>query len=241
MESSENGQPVLEAPVQQSTPLLYNALLQQTVLSDQELAGDDVPPPTYGDYYGEIHDEKNDTGISAHLTDDGRAAIRITNFNRRLSQILTPSLHQHQHVQDFQGGYIPLSPGGEAAVPSPPPLNIVIQVAGSRGDVQPFVVLGKVLKDTYGHRVRLATHPIFEDFVHQHGLEFFSIDGDPPRLMAFMVKNPGFRSVMSGDVGQQRGSRRHGGGTGWCFFGDVESSTDSFWAALLSIDTDGHE
>lgn len=198
--------------MQQSTPPTHNALLQQTDLSDQELAEDDVPPPAYGDYYGEIHDEKNGTGTSAHLTDDGRVAIRINHFNRHLSQIFAPALHQHlQDVQDSRPlppPYIPPSLGGETAVPSPPPLNIVIQVVGSRGDVQPFVALGKVLKDTYGHRVRLATHPTFKDFVQQHGLEFFSIGGDPTRLMAFMVKNPGlrpgFRSVVSGDVGQQR-------------------------------------
>jgi hypothetical protein len=79
---------------------------------------------------------------------------------------------------------------------------------GSRGDVQPFVALGKILKDTYGHRVRLATHPNFKDFVQENGLESFSIGGDPSQLMAFRVKNPGptpgFRSVLSGDVGQQR-------------------------------------
>jgi hypothetical protein len=75
-------------------------------------------------------------------------------------------------------------------------------------DVQPFVALGKVLKNTYGHRVRLATHPTFKEFVEENDLEFFSIGGDPSRLMAFMVKNPGlmpsFRSVMSGDVNQRR-------------------------------------
>ncbi len=79
---------------------------------------------------------------------------------------------------------------------------------GSRGDVQPFVALGKVLKETYSHRVRLATHPVFKDFVEDNGLEFFSIGGDPSELMAFMVKNPGlmpgFDTLRSGDVGKRR-------------------------------------
>ena len=79
---------------------------------------------------------------------------------------------------------------------------------GSRGDVQPFVALGKVLKDDYGHRVRLATHPTFQKFVEENGLEFFSIGGDPAELMAFMVKNPGLMpgmdSLKSGDVGKRR-------------------------------------
>lgn len=69
-------------------------------------------------------------------------------------------------------------------------LNIVIQVIGSRGDIQPFVALGKELKK-HGHRVRLATHLAFRDFVNEGGLEFFNIGGDPAELMAFMVKNPG--------------------------------------------------
>jgi len=61
----------------------------------------------------------------------------------------------------------------------PPAMNIVIMVVGSRGDVQPFVSLGKVLKEKYGHRIRLATHPTFKTFVEENGLEFFSIGGDP--------------------------------------------------------------
>lgn len=52
-----------------------------------------------------------------------------------------------------------------------------------QGDVQPFLALGQELRK-YGHRVRLATHPIFESFVLNHGLEFFSIGGDPAELMA---------------------------------------------------------
>jgi hypothetical protein len=74
--------------------------------------------------------------------------------------------------------------------PKPPSLNLVMHVVGSRGDVQPFIALGRVLKGTYNHRVRLATHPIFQQFVEENGLEFFSIGGDPASLMAFMVNNP---------------------------------------------------
>ncbi|OCK75557.1 glycosyltransferase family 1 protein [Lepidopterella palustris CBS 459.81] len=226
----EEGRPLPETVVQQSIlqqaqaaaaaaaqtdparPTRQEALLQKTDLLTSDEAEDDIPPPTYGEIYGEIRDEKNGLGTSARVTDDGRVNIRINQFNRRLSQIFTPALRQQvQSVQDSRPPplpYIPPSLGGEEGVPPPPPLNIVIQVVGSRGDVQPFVALGKVLKDTYGHRVRLATHPNFKDFVQENGLEFFSIGGDPSRLMAFMVKNPslmpGFRSLLSGDVGQRR-------------------------------------
>jgi len=84
----------------------------------------------------------------------------------------------------------------------------VIHVVGSRGDVQPFVALGKVLNEKYKHRVRLATHGTFRQFVEENGLEFFNIGGDPAELMAFMVKNPGLMpgmdSLRSGDVGKRR-------------------------------------
>jgi hypothetical protein len=87
------------------------------------------------------------------------------------------------------------------------PLNIVMHVVGSRGDVQPFVALGQVLKKQ-GHRVRLATHLVFQKFVKENNLEFFSIGGDPVELMAFMVKNPGLvpgiDSFTSGDVFKRR-------------------------------------
>ena len=64
-------------------------------------------------------------------------------------------------------------------------MNIVIQIVGSRGDVQPFVALGKTLKEQHGHRVRLATHATFKNFVEENGLEFFNIGGDPSALMDY--------------------------------------------------------
>jgi len=90
-----------------------------------------------------------------------------------------------------------------------PKINIAIHIVGSRGDVQPFIAIGKVLsKPPYSHRVRICTHPVFKDFVEENGLEFFSIGGDPATLMAYMVKNPGlmpgFESLKAGDVGKRR-------------------------------------
>jgi UDP:flavonoid glycosyltransferase YjiC (YdhE family) len=88
-------------------------------------------------------------------------------------------------------------------------LNIVIIIIGSRGDIQPFIRIGKILQDDYGHRVRMATHPAFKDFVEKDcGLEFFSIGGNPAELMAFMVKNPGLipnlDTIKQGEIGRRR-------------------------------------
>ncbi|KAF4556437.1 Sterol 3-beta-glucosyltransferase-like protein 5 [Elsinoe fawcettii] len=198
-------QPDHTEPVIQDTPL------DSTDLLIPDTAANEVPPPAYGDIYGEIRSEQNGLGTSARITDDGRVNIRINQFNRHLSQLLTPALNHH--IRDVKQSEPPPPPfvaaPGESIdqTPPPPPLNVVIQVVGSRGDVQPFVALGKVLKG-YGHRVRLATHPNFKAFVEENGLEFFNIGGDPSTLMAFMVKNPslmpGFRSVISGDIKQRR-------------------------------------
>jgi len=90
-----------------------------------------------------------------------------------------------------------------------PKMNIVVIVIGSRGDIQPFIKVGKILQDEYGHRVRIATHPAFKEFVEKEcGLEFFSVGGDPSELMAFMVKNPGMipkaETIRKGEIGRRR-------------------------------------
>ncbi|KAF2668843.1 UDP-Glycosyltransferase/glycogen phosphorylase [Microthyrium microscopicum] len=90
-----------------------------------------------------------------------------------------------------------------------PRMNIAILITGSRGDVQPFIALGQTLqKDPYSHRVRICTHSVFKDFVEENGLEFYSIGGDPSKLMAYMVKNPGIlpsrESVKAGDIHARR-------------------------------------
>lgn len=56
-------------------------------------------------------------------------------------------------------------------------MRIVIIATGSRGDVQPYIALGKGLK-TAGHTVRFVTFQNFEALVNSHGLEFWPIQGD---------------------------------------------------------------
>jgi UDP:flavonoid glycosyltransferase YjiC (YdhE family) len=73
--------------------------------------------------------------------------------------------------------------------------------------VQPFIALGTELKK-FGHRVRIATHDVFEKFVRDSGLEFYPIGGDPAELMAYMVKNPGLipsmKSLAAGEIERKR-------------------------------------
>ncbi|CAM1510161.1 Fc.00g004960.m01.CDS01 [Cosmosporella sp. VM-42] len=169
-------------------------------------------PPPYGENPDQVQFSQPGFETSAAVTGDGRVNININTKNRRLADLLAPTL-QSQIVPDtdvsiLPPAYIPPSLGGQPGQTPPPRLNVVIQIVGSRGDVQPFVALGKVLKDTYGHRVRIATHPTFQTFVEENDLEFFNIGGDPAELMAFMVKHPGlmpgFDAITSGEVSKRR-------------------------------------
>jgi len=55
-------------------------------------------------------------------------------------------------------------------------MRIAIIATGSRGDVEPYLALGKGLKQA-GHVVRLVTHQDFEGFVNSHGVEFWPFEG----------------------------------------------------------------
>lgn len=56
-------------------------------------------------------------------------------------------------------------------------MRIAIIAPGSRGDVQPYVALGKGLRRA-GHAVRLVTHENFRQFVSSHGIEYWPIAGN---------------------------------------------------------------
>ena len=174
---------------------------------------ENVPQPAYGGAdYGQLDISQNGMDSGARIAKDGRVEIKINQRNRKLTNLLVPALrkqldlHQQEAAKE-SAQYIPPGLAGVDGLP-PPPMNIVIQIVGSRGDVQPFVALGQVLKNKYHHRVRIATHPTFKSFVTDNGLEFFSIGGDPAELMAFMVKNPGLmpgmESLKAGDIGKRR-------------------------------------
>ena len=56
-------------------------------------------------------------------------------------------------------------------------MKIMIIAPGSRGDVQPYIALGRGLKNA-GHMIRFVTHQNFEKLVTSYGLEFWSVDSD---------------------------------------------------------------
>ncbi|KAF8890234.1 glycosyltransferase family 1 protein [Mucidula mucida] len=134
---------------------------------------------------------------SANITPDGTISVKL-DLKHKLPDL--PEEHA-QEVKEFA------VEEDELEWRRFPSLNIVIMIVGSRGDVQPYIALGKRLIAD-GHRVRLASHETFRSFVNEHGLEFFDIGGDPADLMSYMVKNPGLMpgmtSLTNGDIPRKR-------------------------------------
>ena len=165
-------------------------------------------------------------------TDDGRIKIDCdSKLARTLSLMYRPPRFTDEKAaagEQSESNSEPAPPGYEESIGQGaqyPRLNVLIQVVGSRGDVQPFIALGNEIQ-RLGFRVRLATHDVFAKFVRDAGLEFYPVGGDPAALMAYMVKNPGlipkFQSVRAGEVQQKREM--------------VEEMLEGFWHSCIRPD-----
>ncbi|KAI0439820.1 sterol glucosyltransferase [Xylaria telfairii] len=166
------------------------------------------PPPSYESAVG--------AGFlqgTTRITDDGRVDVDPGSRCFKTLSRFVPDVKEHARDSRIEpptyttlhGSYS--APKSSKGKPWIGRLNIVIQVVGSRGDIQPFIALGNELQKD-GHRVRLATHNTFERFVLDSGLEFYPIGGDPSELMAYMVKNPGLipsmESLRAGEIQKKR-------------------------------------
>lgn len=122
------------------------------------------------------------------LSTCGEPAFHMSRVSFRMDMT-----HSSADDEDLFDGGIPSVPVPEKVNRSPitpPPMNIVILVVGTRGDVQPFIYFGlALLKD--GHRVRLATHAEYREDVTSKGLEYYPLAGDPRKLSEYMVKTGG--------------------------------------------------
>lgn len=132
----------------------------------------ETSPPRYDQLEGRTNTIPSGT---VDALSDGRIAVNLdSKLARAVAQLI-------DITSDFEA--IEPLPEYHEQEPWILPMNIVIQVVGSRGDVQPFVALGNELQKS-GHRVRVATHNVFKSFVLSAGLEFFPIGGNPAELMA---------------------------------------------------------
>lgn len=90
------------------------------------------------------------------------------------------------------------------------PLNrpsILLMVVGSRGDIQVFLNIAKLLITSYGYRVRIATHPSHRSLVEKAGVEFYSVGGSPGEFADFFTGNPNIlSSAIKGELESLRRS-----------------------------------
>lgn len=102
----------------------------------------------------------------ARLGRDGRVHIRFRQLPPRRDAPL-PSLLDASLKQQFSTNLIKNLTNSTVPVLErvPPRMNIVIMVIGSRGDIQPFIAIAKVLVGEWGQHVRLATHPEFKELI----------------------------------------------------------------------------
>ena len=69
-----------------------------------------------------------------------------------------------------------------------PSKHFVCLTIGSRGDVQPYIALGKALQ-AEGHKVTIVTHEEYKEWVTGFGVAHRTAGGDPGALMKLSVEN----------------------------------------------------
>jgi sterol 3beta-glucosyltransferase len=78
-------------------------------------------------------------------------------------------------------------------------MQAIIIAPGSRGDVQPYVALGKGLKDA-GHTVRILVTQEFESLVTDYGLDFYDLGGNIQSIaqgMQVLIEQGNFLKILS--------------------------------------------
>ena len=80
-------------------------------------------------------------------------------------------------------------------------MRIGIIALGSRGDVQPYIALGKGLHQA-GHAVRLVSHEDYAQLAAAHGLDFWPVQGNLQEVvqseeMRLRLENGNFLSIMT--------------------------------------------
>ncbi|KAF6836366.1 sterol glucosyltransferase [Colletotrichum musicola] len=176
------------------------------IVEDDTVPQDDLPSyeSATSESLGQSHRNSVNANGRIDVNLDSRLATTLARF---VPDFKDPAIAAATAAQGPPPEYVEAAARFADTKTFPVKLNIVIQVVGSRGDVQPFVALGNELQ-AYGHRVRLATHDVFDSFVRGSGLEFYPIGGDPSELMAYMVKNPGLipslKSLKGGDIQKKR-------------------------------------
>lgn len=106
--------------------------------------------------------------------------------------------------------------------------TVLLMVIGSRGDIQVFLNIAKLLATSYEYHVRIATHPAHKTLVEKAGVEFYSVGGSPGAFADYFTEKPNILfSAIKGELGSLRRSFNIMIGRYWRSSIDSNSSTDS--------------
>jgi sterol 3beta-glucosyltransferase len=100
-----------------------------------------------------------------------------------------PSTIQKQHIPHALKSIFPkaINVPGEVLL-SIPSKHFVCLTIGSRGDVQPYIALGRGLQKE-GHKVTIVTHEEYKKWITDFGVGHRTAGGDPGALMKLSVEN----------------------------------------------------
>ncbi|KAK0527714.1 hypothetical protein OC842_004774 [Tilletia horrida] len=120
----------------------------------------------------------------AKAEDTGRMAQRAHETHVLMDDAVPEDVYLDKEVIN----YIPKMINVSTHLRRVAPMNIFCLTIGSRGDVQPYIALGKALQAD-GHRVTIVSHPEYEKWVRGHGIEYRPVGGDPGKLMQLSVEH----------------------------------------------------
>jgi sterol 3beta-glucosyltransferase len=112
-----------------------------------------------------------------------------------------PSTVQKQHIPHALKSMFPKAINvPEGLLLSMPSKHFVCLTIGSRGDVQPYIALGRGLQKE-GHKVTVVTHEEYKEWVTGFGVDHRTAGGDPGALMKLSVENKVFETYPSSTTG----------------------------------------
>ena len=117
--------------------------------------------------------------------------MNATSILAPLSRV--PSAVQNQHIPHSLKSVLPKAINvPQEVLLSIPSKHFCCLTIGSRGDVQPYIALGRRLQKE-GHKVTIVTHEEYKEWVTGFGVDHRTAGGDPGALMKLSVENKVFR------------------------------------------------
>ena len=155
----------------------------------------------------DLHRSASGTGETTSTSEDSSRPLRSSSYRstspssrsrmtsaRSPSSILAPLSRLPSAIMSTKNGPIiralfpkAINVPEEVLLPMPSK-HFVCLTIGSRGDVQPYIALGKGLQKE-GHKVTIVTHEEYKEWVTGFGIGHRTAGGDPTALMKLSVEN----------------------------------------------------